>query len=176
MIAAAWYVFSWDGNTIVLRAGVLQILPVCAWRQGWTRVPPPATAENQDHFPLLGGTRGLHQEVPDLAKDKAFWGWNAHRETCVHYEPTKILGRKAVINLDSAFRSRDITLLAEVCLVKTMALLVVMYGYERWTIKKVECWRIDAFELWCWSRLLRVPWTARRSNQSILKEISPEYS
>ena len=79
-------------------------------------------------------------------------------------------------NLDSILKSRDITLPTKVCLVKAMVFLVVMYGYESWTIKKAEHQRIDAFELWCWRRLLRVPWTARRSNQSILKEISPEYS
>ena len=87
-----------------------------------------------------------------------------------------VLGRKAMTNLDSILRSRDITLPTEVHLVKAMAFAVVMYGCESWTIKKAECQRIDAFELWCWRRLLRVPWTARRSNQSILKEISPEYS
>ena len=86
-----------------------------------------------------------------------------------------LLGRKAVINLDSIVKSRDITLLTKVCLVITMVFPVVMYGCESWTIKKAECQRIDAFELWYWRRLLRVPWT-RRSNQSILKEISPEYS
>ena len=79
-------------------------------------------------------------------------------------------------NLDSILKSRDITLLIKVCLVKAMVFPVVMYGCESWTIKKAECWRIDAFELWCWRRLLRVPWTVRRSNQSILKEICPEYS
>ena len=76
-------------------------------------------------------------------------------------------------NLDSVFKSRDITLPTKVRLVKAMVFPVVMYGCECWTVKKAECWRIDAFELWCWRRLLRVPWTARRSNQSILKEISP---
>ena len=86
------------------------------------------------------------------------------------------LGRKAMTNLDSILKSRDITLPTKVHLVKAMVFPVVMYGSESWTIKKVELWRIDAFELWCWRRLLRVPWTARRSNQSILKEISPEYS
>ena len=86
------------------------------------------------------------------------------------------LGRKVMTNLNSIFKSRDITLLAKVCLVKAMVFPVVMYGCERWTIKKAEHQRIDAFKLWCWRRLLRVPWTARRSNQSILKEISPEYS
>ena len=79
-------------------------------------------------------------------------------------------------NLDSILKSRDIALPTKVCLVKAMVLPVVMYGYESWTIKKAECLRIDAFKLWCWRRLLRVPWTARSSNQSILKEISSEYS
>ena len=79
-------------------------------------------------------------------------------------------------NLDSILKSRDFTLPTKVCLVKAMVFPVVMYGYESWTVKKAERQRIDAFELWCWRRLLRVPWTARRSNQSILKEISPEYS
>ena len=79
-------------------------------------------------------------------------------------------------NLDSILKSRDITLPTKVQLVKAMIFPVVMYGYESWTIRKAEHWRIDAFELWCWRRLLRVPWTARRSNQSILKETSPEYS
>ena len=87
-----------------------------------------------------------------------------------------LLGRKAMTNLDSILQSRDITLPANVHLVKAMFFLVVMYACESWTRKKAECRRIDAFELWCWRRLLRVPWTARRSNQSILKEISPEYS
>ena len=87
-----------------------------------------------------------------------------------------LLGRKAMTNLDSKLESRDITLPAKVCLVKAMVFPVVMYGWESWTIKKVEHRRTDAFELWCWRRLLRVPWTARRSNQLILKEISPESS
>ena len=87
-----------------------------------------------------------------------------------------LLGRKAMTNLDSILKTRDITLPTKVCLVKAMVFPVVMYGCERWTIKKAERRRIDAFELWCWRRLLRVSWTARRSNQSILKEISPEYS
>ena len=87
-----------------------------------------------------------------------------------------LLGRKAMTNLDSMLKSRDITLPSQLCVVKTMVFPVVMYGCENWTIKKAEHRRIDAFELWCWRRLLRVSWTARRSNQSILKEISPEYS
>ena len=87
-----------------------------------------------------------------------------------------LLGRKAMTNLDSIFKSRDITLPTKIYLVKAMVFPVVMHGCESWTIKKAECQRIDAFEMWCWRRLLRVPWSARRSNQSILKEISPEYS
>ena len=87
-----------------------------------------------------------------------------------------LLGRKAMTNLDSILKSRDITLATKVCVVKAMVFPVVMYGCESWTVKKAECQRINAFELWCWRRLLRAPWTARRSNQSILKEISPEYS
>ena len=86
------------------------------------------------------------------------------------------LGRKVMTNPDSILKSRDITLPTNVHLVKAMVFPVVMYGCESWTINKAECRRIDAFELWCWRRLLRVPWTARRSNQSTLKEISPEYS
>ena len=84
-----------------------------------------------------------------------------------------LLERKVMTNLDSIFKSRDIALPTKVCLVKAMVLPVVMYGCESWTVKKAECQRIDAFELWCWRRVLRVPWTARRSNQSIPKEISP---
>ena len=87
-----------------------------------------------------------------------------------------LLGRKVMTNLDSILKSRDITLPTKVHLVKAMVLPVVVYGCESWTMKKAERQRIDAFELWCWRRLLRVPWTARRSNQSILKEINPEYS
>ena len=87
-----------------------------------------------------------------------------------------LLGRKIMTNLDNVLKSRDIILPTEVHLVKAMLFLVVLYGFESWTRKKAECRRIDDFELWCWSRLLRVPWTTRRSNQSILKEISPECS
>ena len=87
-----------------------------------------------------------------------------------------LLGRKVITNLDNILKSRDITLAAKVRLVKAIVFPVVMYGCENWTIKKAERQRIDAFELWCWRRLLRVPWTARRSNQSILGKISPEYS
>ena len=87
-----------------------------------------------------------------------------------------LLGRKAMTKLDSIWKSKDITLPTKVCLVKAMVLPVVIYGCESWTVKKAECWRIDVLELWCWRRLLRVPWIARISKQSILKQISPEYS
>ena len=87
-----------------------------------------------------------------------------------------LLGRKVMTNLDSIFKSKDITLPTKVHLVKAMVFPVVIYGCESWTVKKAECRRLDAFQLWCWRRLLRIPWTARRSNQSILKEISPECS
>ena len=96
---------------------------------------------------------------------------------CIHEIKTcLLLGRKTMTNLDSILKSRDITLPTKVCLVKAMVFPVVMYGCESWTVKKAEHQRIDAFELWCWRRLWRVPWTGRRSNQSILKEISTEYS
>ena len=95
---------------------------------------------------------------------------------CHEIKRRLLLGIKVMTNLDSILKSRDVTLSTQVHLVKAMVFPVVMYGCEIWTIKKIERRRIDAFELWCWSSLLRVPWTARRSNQSILKEISPEYS
>ena len=105
-----------------------------------------------------------------------FWGGSKITADgdCSHEIKTHLfLGRKVMTNLDSILKSRDIT---KVCLLKAMVFPVIMYGCESWTIKKVERRRIDAFELWCWRRLLTVPWTARRSNQSILKEINPEYS
>ena len=96
---------------------------------------------------------------------------------CSHeFQRCLLLGRKVMTNLDRILKGRDIILSTKVRLVKAMVFPVVMYGCESWTVGKAECRRIDAFELWCWRRLLRVPWTARRSNQSILKEISPEYS
>ena len=110
--------------------------------------------------------------------DFLFLGFKINEESDYSHEIKRhlLLGRKAMINLDSVLKSRDITLLTKVHLVKAMVFPVVMYGCESWTIKKAECRRLDAFELWYCRRLLRVPWTARRSNQSILKEISPEYS
>ena len=117
-------------------------------------------------------------ETMETVRDFIFLGSNITAEGDCSHEIKRplLLGRKALTNLDSILKSRDIALPAKVCLVKAMVFPIVMYGWESWTIKKVECQRIDDFELWCWSRLLRVPWTARRSNQSILKEISSEYS
>ena len=103
-----------------------------------------------------------------------FWAPKSLHGDCSHeIKRCLLLGRKVMANLDSILKSRDITLPTKVCLVKAMVFPVVMYGCESWSIKKAECKRTDAFELWCWRRLLRVPWTARRSNQTILKEISP---
>ena len=117
-------------------------------------------------------------ETVETVTDFIFWGSKITADgDCSHQiKRCLLLGRKVMTNLDSLLRSRDITLLTKVCLIKAMIFPVVMYGCESWTIKKAECERIDVFALWCWRRLLRVPWTARRSNQSILKEISPEYS
>ena len=111
--------------------------------------------------------------------DRLFWGGSkitADGDCSHEIKRHLLLGRKAMINLDSILKSRDITLLTKVSLVKAMVFSVVMYGCESWTVKKAEGQRTDAFELWCWGRLLRIPWTARRSNQSILKEINPEYT
>ena len=114
-------------------------------------------------------------ETVERGSDFIFWGSNITvGGDCSHEIKRRLLlGRKVMPNLDSIFKSRDITLPTEVRLVKAMVFPVVVYGCESCTVKKAECQRIDAFELWCWRRLLRVPWTARRSNQSILKEISP---
>ena len=110
---------------------------------------------------------------------RLFWGGSkitADGDCSHEIKRRLLLGRKVMTNLHSMLKSRDITLPTKVCLVRAVVFPVVMYGCESWTIKKAECSSIDAFELWCWRRLLRVPWTARRSSQSILKEISPEYS
>ena len=114
----------------------------------------------------------------ETVRDFIIFGLQNHSDSDCSHEIKRhlLLGRKVMTNLESIFKSRDITLPTMVCLVKAMVFPVVMYGCESWTIKKAEHQRIDAFDLWCWRRLLRVPWTARRSNQSILKEISPEYS
>ena len=114
----------------------------------------------------------------ETVSDFIFWGSKITADSDCSHEIKRrlLLGRKNMTNLDNILKSRDIPLPTKVPLVKAIVFPVVMYGYESWTIKKAKCRRIDAFELWCWRRLLRVPWTARRSSQSILKEISPEYS
>ena len=125
--------------------------PIASWQINWE------TVETMTDF-ILGGSK--------ITADG----------DCSHEIKRHLfLGRKAMTNLDSILKSRDITLPTKVHLVKAMVFPVVMYGCENWTIEKTECRRIDAFELWFWRRFLRVPWTARRFNQSILKEISPEY-
>ena len=114
-------------------------------------------------------------ETVETVADFIFWGSKITADgDCSHEIKRRLyLGKKIMTNLDSIFKSRDITLPTKVHLVKVMVFPVVMNGYESWTVKKAECWRIYTFELWCWRRLLRVPWAARRSNQFILKEISP---
>ena len=123
-------------------------------------------------------SRQMDEKTKETVTDFILFGSKITSDgDCSHEIKRRLsLGRKAMTNLDSILKSRDITLPTNVCLVKAMVFPVVMYGCESWTIKKTERQRIDAFELWCWRRLLRVPWTARRSNQSILKEISPGYS
>ena len=123
-------------------------------------------------------TREIDGETVETVSDFIFWGSQITTDgDCSHEIKRRLLlGRKVMTNLDSIFKSRDIILPTKVCLVKAMVFPVVMYGYESWTVKKAEHRRIDAFEVWCWRRLLRVPWIARRSTQSILKEISPRYS
>ena len=123
-------------------------------------------------------SRQIDEETMEMVRDFIFGGSKITAGgNCSHeIKRLLLLGRKAMTNLDSILQSRDITLPTKFHLIKAMVFPVVMYGCESWTIKKAECQRIDAFELWCWRRLLRVPWTARRSNQPILKEISPEYS
>ena len=117
-------------------------------------------------------------ETVETVSDFIFWDSKITADGDCSHEIKRhlFLGRKVMTNLDSIFKSRDITLPAKVCLIKAMVFPVVTYGCKSWTVKKVEHRRIDAFELWCWRRLLTVPWTARRSNQSILKEISPGIS
>ena len=116
----------------------------------------------------------IDRETVETVTDFIFWSSKITADgDCSHEIKRHLLGRKVMTNLDSIFKSRDITLPTKVRLVKAMVFPAVMYGCESWTMKKAKHQRIDAFELWCWRRLLRVPWTARRSNQSILKEISP---
>ena len=141
-------------------------------RKSWLKAQH---SENKDHgiwsHHFMGNRWGNSGTVSDLI----FLGSKITADGDCSHEIKRhlLLGRKVMANLDSIFKSRDITLPTKVRLVKAMVFPVVMYGCESWTVKKAEGQRIDAFELWCWRRLLRVPWTARRSNQSILKEFSP---
>ena len=132
-------------------------------------------SENEDHGIRSHYSMEIDGETVETVSDFIFLGSTITEDGDCSHEIKRclLLGRKSMTNLDSIFKSRDITLPTKVHLVKAMVFPVVMYGCESCTVKKAECWRIDAFELWCWSRLLRVPWTARRSNQSILKEIGP---
>ena len=139
----------------------------------WSLVPlpflkPAWTSRNSLLKPALENFEHYFASVWDECTCMVIWAFFG-----IAFKRHLFLGRKVMTNLDSIFKSRDITLLTKVHLVKAIVFPVVMYGCESWTVKKAEHWRIDAFELWCWRRLLRVPWTARRSNQSILKEISP---
>ena len=120
----------------------------------------------------------IDEETMETMRDFIFWGSKITADgDCSHEIKRRLLlGRKAMTHLDGILKSRGITLPTKVCIVKAMVFPVVMYGCESWTIKKAERRRTDAFGLWCWRRLLRVPWTARNSNQSILKEINPEYT
>ena len=120
----------------------------------------------------------IHGERVETVSDFIFWGSKITADGDYSHKIKRclLLGRKVMTNLDSIFKNRDITLPTKVCLVKAMVFPVLMYGCESWTVKKAESQRIDAFQLWCWRRLLRVPWSARRSNQSILKEINPGIS
>ena len=126
--------------------------------------------------PITSGQ--IDRETVETVSDFIFWCSKITADSDCSHEIKRhlLLGRKAMTNLDNILKSREITLLTKACLVKAMISPVVMPGCESWTIKIVECQRIDAFEPWCWRRLLRVPWTAKRSNQSNVKEISPEYS
>ena len=126
--------------------------------------------------PITSGQ--IDGETVETVTDLIFRGSkiSADGDCCCEIKRRLLPGRKVMTNLDTILKSRDVTLPTKVRLVKAMVFPVVMYGYESWTIKKAECRRIDAFELWCWRRLLRVPWSAKKYNPSILKEISPEYS
>ena len=140
----------------ILKMKVMASSPITAWQIAWQ----------------------IDGQTMETVLDFIFLGSKITADgDCSHeIKRCSLLGRKAMTNLDSILKSRDITLLTKVHLVKAMVFPVVMYACESWTIKKARCQRVDAFELWCWRRLLRVPWTARRSNQFILKEISHEYS
>ena len=135
-------------------------------------------SENKDHGSGPTTSWKINGETVETVSDFIFLGSKITADSDCSHEIKRclLLGRKVMTNLDSIFKSRDITLPTKVHLVKAMVFPVVMYGHKSWTVKKAEHQRIDGFELWCWRRVLRVPWTARRSDQSILKEISPGIS
>ena len=141
------------------RPGFIPWVGKIPWRRKWQATPVFLPGKSHGGRSLVGYSPRGHRVGHDWATS---------------FSLSLLLGRQAMTNLDSVLKSRDIILPAKVHIVKAMVFPVVMYGCESWTIKKSEHWRIDAFELWCWRRLLRVPWTAMRSNQSILKEINPE--
>ena len=146
------------------------------WRRKWQPTPVFLPGKSHGRRSLVGySPRGRQRVEHDWATSLHF-KITADGDCSHEIKRRLLLGRKIMTNLDSILKSRDMTLPTRVHLVKAMVFPVVMYGCESWTIRKAECLRLDAFELWYWRRLLRVPWTARRSNQSILKEISPGYS
>ena len=156
------------------------------WRRAWQPTPifltgkSPWTEEpiGLQSIRVIKSWMRIDEETVETVSDFILGGSKITADgDCSHEIKRRLLlGRKVMTNLNNIFKSKDITLPTKVCLVKAMVFPVVMYGCESWTVKKAERQRTDAFELWCWRRLLRVPWTARRSNQSILKEVSPEYS
>ena len=158
-----------------------QIWKTQQWPQNWKKsvfIPIPKNVQTTRQlcsFSVLVTSREIDGETVETMADFIFLGFKITADGDCSHEIKRclLLGRKVMTNLDSIFKSRDITLPTKVRLVKAMVFPVVMCGCENWTVKKAEHQRIDASELWCWRRLLRVPWTARRSNQSILKEISP---
>ena len=147
------------------------------WRQEWLPTPVLFPGESHRQRSLTGYCPWGHKELDItewLTLSQEVQYWPPSNDDCSHeIKRHLLLGRKVMTNLDSIFKSRDIILPTKVHLVKAMVFPVVMYGCEIWTVKKAEHQRTDAFKLWCWRKLLRVPWTARRSNQSILKEITP---
>ena len=154
------------------------LMKVKAERESWLKAPH---SENEDHgiqSHHFMGNRWETVETVETVSDFIFLGSKITADgDCSHEVKRRLLlGRKIMTNLDSIFKSRDITLPTKVRLVEAMVFPIVMYGCESWTMKKAECQRIYAFELWCWRGLLRAPWTTSRSNQSVFKEISPEYS
>ena len=148
------------------------------WTKGFTKERDTILIHTLNLLSVLQCWALIDGETMETVTDFIFLGSKITADgDCSHEIKRRLLlGRKVMTNLDSIFKSRDITLPTNVRLVKAMVFPVVMYGCERWTIKKAEHWRIDTFELWCWGRLLRLPWTSRWSNQSILKEIISEYS